>query len=154
MLRVDGKTKVKAATRGNTVSAGAVSAEVGGKGRNMRLTTASFLFGLVLLSIPAFAEPLMLEVTEAEVAYDARNSQPLVSFRLSESSRKAFADFSAQHVGQKVDIRVDGNSVMTVVIREPITGGVGQILATSADGARQLTTRLKSKAPLTVEALP
>ena len=120
----------------------------------MRLTTASFLFGLVLLSIPAFAEPLMLEVTEAEVAYDARNSQPLVSFRLSESSRKAFADFSAQHVGQKVDIRVDGNSVMTVVIREPITGGVGQILATSADGARQLTTRLKSKAPLTVEALP
>jgi hypothetical protein len=53
---------------------------------------------------------------------------------------------------KKVDLRIDGNSVMQTVIREPITGGVGQILAASHDGARQLTERLKSKAPLVVEA--
>lgn len=119
----------------------------------MRSIAASFLFSL-LLSTPAFAEPLTLEVTEAETAYDARNSQPLVSFRMSEASRKAFADFTAQHVNEKIDIRVDGSSVMKVVIREPITGGVGQILATSPDGARQLTERLKARAPLVVEAIP
>jgi hypothetical protein len=43
---------------------------------------------------------------------------------------------------------------MKTVIREPITGGVAQILAASQDGAWQLTERLKSKAPLVVEAIP
>jgi hypothetical protein len=124
------------------------------KGRNMRSTAASFVLGLLLLSAPAFAEPLTLEVTEAEVAYDARNSQPVVTFRMSEASRKAFADFSAQHVGEKIDLRIDGNSVMQTVIREPIMGGVGQIIAASQDGARQLTERLRSRAPLVVEAVP
>jgi preprotein translocase subunit SecD len=123
------------------------------KGRNMRSAAASFTFGL-FLSAPVFAEPRTLEVTEAEVAYDARNSAPIVTVRLSETSRKAFADFSARHVGEKIDLRIDGNSVMKTVIREPITGGVGQILATSKDGAQQLTERLKSKAPLVVEAIP
>ncbi len=120
----------------------------------MRSAAASFLFGLLAVSAPALAEPLTLDVTEAEAAYDTRNSQPLVTFRLSEASRKAFANFSAQHVGDKIDIRVDGNSVMQPVIREPITGGVGQILAASPDGARRLTERLKSNAPLVVEAIP
>lgn len=120
----------------------------------MRSTAASFVFSLLLSSVPAFAEPLTLEVTEAEIAYDTRNSQPLVTFRLSESSRKAFADFTAQHVGEKIDLRVDGNSITKVVVREPITGGVGQILTANADAARQLTGRLKAKAPLVVEALP
>ncbi len=80
--------------------------------------------------------------------------KPLVSVRMSETSRKAFADFTAPRLNQKIDIRVDGNSVTQVVIREPITGGTGQILATSADAARQLTERLKAKAPLVVEAIP
>ena len=120
----------------------------------MRSTAASLLFSLLLLPTGAFAEPLTLEVTEAEGAYDARNGQPLVSFRMSEASRKAFADFTAQHVNEKIDIRVDGNSVTQVVIREPITGGTGQILATSVDAARQLTERLRAKAPLVVEAIP
>jgi len=120
----------------------------------MRSTVASFLFCLVLSSAPAFAEPLTLEVTEAEVAYDTRSGQPVVTFRMSEASRKVFADFTAQHLNEKIDIRVDGNSVMKPVIREPITGGTGQILATSVDAARQLTERLKARAPLVVEAIP
>jgi len=73
---------------------------------------------------------------------------------MSEASRKAFADFTAQHINEKMDIRVDGNSVSKVVIREPITGGVGQILTASPDAARQLTERLKAKALLVVETIP
>ena len=120
----------------------------------MRSRAASFVFILLLSSAPAFAEPLTLEVTEAQVAYDTRSGRPVVTFRMSEASRKAFADFTAQHVNEKFDIRVDGNSVMQSVIREPITGGVGQILAASADDAQQLTERLKASAPLVVEAIP
>jgi len=44
--------------------------------------------------------------------------------------------------------------VSKVVIREPITGGVGQILAATPDGARKLMGQLKSKAPLVVEPIP
>jgi preprotein translocase subunit SecD len=107
------------------------------------------------LASPALAEPLTLEVTEASAAYDARNNFPLVTFRLAETSRKAFADFSAAHVGEKIDIRIDGKSVMKTVIREPITGGVGQIIASSPDEARQLADRLASKAArLDVEPVP
>jgi preprotein translocase subunit SecD len=116
---------------------------------------ASILFSLVVLIGPAVAEPLTLEVTEASVAYDARNNTPVVTFRMSESSRKAFAEFSAHHVGQKVDIRVDGRSMMQPVIHEPITGGAGQITTSSPDEARQVADRLASKAArLDVEALP
>jgi preprotein translocase subunit SecD len=109
----------------------------------------------VILAGRAAAEPLTLEVTEASVTYDTRNNQPMVSFRLSESSRKAFADFTARHLGQKIDIRIDGKSVMKPVIREPITGGAGQITASSPDEARQLAEQLASKAArFDVEAEP
>jgi hypothetical protein len=115
---------------------------------------AGLLFALVFIAVPAIAEPLTLEITEAEVGYDSRNNSSLVSFRMSEASRKAFAEFSTQHVGEKIDIRVDGNSVMKTVIREPITGGVGQILAANPDQARHLADRLASKAPVAVEVVP
>jgi preprotein translocase subunit SecD len=123
--------------------------------RSCRSAGASLLFSLVFSIGPALAEPLALEVTEASVAYDARNNFPVVTFRMTEASREAFADFSTRHVGEKIDIRIDGKSVMQTVIREPITGGVGQIIASSSDEARQLANRLASKAArLEVEPLP
>jgi preprotein translocase subunit SecD len=122
--------------------------------RSSRSAGASLLFCLALLASPALAEPLALEVTEASVAYDARNNFPVVSFRMAEAGRKAFADFSTRHVGQKIDIRVDGKSVMQTVIREPITGGVGQIITSNPDQARQLADRLAKGARLEVEAVP
>jgi preprotein translocase subunit SecD len=115
---------------------------------------AVLLFALIVITVPAIAEPLTLEITEAEVGYDTRNNSAVVSFRMSEDSRKAFAEFSTRHVGEKIDIRVDGNSVLQTVIREPITGGVGQINASSPDQARRLVERLTSKAPLTVDVVP
>jgi preprotein translocase subunit SecD len=100
------------------------------------------------------AEPLMLDVIEAAAAYDARNNTPLVSFRLSEVSKRAFADFSSRNVGKKIDIRLDGKTVMQTVIREPIMGGGGQIITTSSDEAQQLAHRLILKARLEVQTIP
>ena len=113
------------------------------------------LFSLLFLANPALAEPLTLEVTEAEPAYHSSSGQVLVSFRLSEASRKAFAEFSAAHVGDKIDMRIDGKSISQVVIREPIIGGTGQINASTPDEARQLAARLASKtARFEVELVP
>src|SRR3954466_12573695 len=90
---------------------------------------ASTVLLLFFTATSAIAEPLTLDVIEAAAAYDARNGTPLVSFRLSEGSQRAFANFSSANVGKKIDIRVGGKTVMQTVIREPITGGVGQIIA-------------------------
>jgi preprotein translocase subunit SecD len=123
--------------------------------RSCRSVGTGLLFSLVVLMSPALAEPVTIEVTKASVAYDARNNFPIVTFRMAEASSKAFADFSTRHVGEKIDIRIDGKSLMQTVIREPITGGVGQITASSSDEARQLADRLASKAGrLEVEAVP
>ena len=108
--------------------------------RSCRSAGASLFFSLVFLTGPALAEPLTLEVTEASVAYDTRNNTPVVTIRLAEASRKAFADFSTRHVGEKIDVRIDGKSVMKTVIREPITGGVGQIIASSPTKRASLPT--------------
>jgi preprotein translocase subunit SecD len=119
------------------------------------VAAANILLGLAFLAGPAVAEPLTLEVTEASVAYDTRTGAPMVAFRLSEASRRAFADFSTHHVGDKIDMRIDGKTVMTPVIREPITGGIGQITASSADEARKVADRLVAKAArFDVEAMP
>ena len=66
----------------------------------MRSTTANFVFGLLLLSAPAFAEPLTLEVTEAEVAYDTRNGQPVVTFRMSDAAARR-SRISARNMSAK-----------------------------------------------------
>ena len=116
---------------------------------------AGLILSFVFLIGPVVAEPLTLEVSEATLAHDTRSNQPVVAFRLAEDSRKAFADFSAAHVGEKIDLRVDGKSVMKTVIREPITGGVGQITTSNPDEARQLVNRLSSKGvKFEVEAVP
>jgi preprotein translocase subunit SecD len=79
-------------------------------------------------------------------------SRAILTIRLAESSRQAFADFSKAHVDQKIDVRIDGKSVMKPVLREPITGGVINVNALSLDEAQQLAVRLSSKsAKLEVE---
>lgn len=120
-------------------------------GRAVAASTMLFLF---FRAASAIAEPLTLDVIEAAAAYDARNGTPMVSFRLSEGSRRAFANFSSVNVGKKIDIRVGGKTVMQTVIREPITGGVGHIIATSPDEAHALANRLVNKTSLEVETSP
>lgn len=120
-------------------------------GRAAALSTVLLLF---FTATSAIAEPLTLDVIEANTAYDAHNDISLVSFRLSEGSQRAFAVFSSANVGKRIDIRVGGVTVNQTVIREPITGGAGQIIATSPDEARRLASRLMNKTSLEVEVVP
>jgi preprotein translocase subunit SecD len=83
--------------------------------------------GLIALVGAAAAEPIAIEVVNAEVGYDQRSGEAIVSFRMSEASRIAFARFTQENVGRKLELRVDGKTVSAPVIREPITGAVGQL---------------------------
>ena len=104
----------------------------------------------------AVAESLTIDVTRAELAYDQRSGQPLVSFLMTETSKRAFADFTARNVGRTTEFRVDGRVVMRPVIREPITGGSGQIAGhLSADEAKGIATRLASgAAKIEIDVVP
>jgi preprotein translocase subunit SecD len=105
------------------------------------IVSVAFLIG------PAVAEPLTLDVTEATSEPDrSGNDRAVVTVRLAESSRQAFADFTKAHVGQTADVKIDGKSVIKPVIHEPITGAVISIAVLSIDEGRQLAARLSSKA--------
>ena len=106
------------------------------------------LAAISLISIaPAFAaDTIAIEVAAADAAYDQRSGQPLVSFKMTEASKRIFTDFTSRNVGHKMELRVDGKVVMAPVIREPITGGTGQIADKSltVEGAKALAERLST----------
>ncbi len=109
-----------------------------------------FLCGLRALAlsltmiVAAAAEPI--KVAHAAFAVDKRMGWPVVSFTMTESSKRLFADFTGRHVGRKAEFRLDGRVVMTAVIREPILGGVGQISDRSLtiEQAKEMAARLSS----------
>jgi preprotein translocase subunit SecD len=125
--------------------------------RSYRANRAGIIaLSLAILNLglgPAVAEPLTLDVMEAASVPDrSGNDQAVLTVRLAESSRQAFADFSKVHVGQAIDVKIAGKSVTKPVIREPITGGVISIAVLTIDEGRQLAARLSSKtAKLDVE---
>jgi preprotein translocase subunit SecD len=75
----------------------------------------------------AAAAPLALVVADARLSADSVPNTTVVDITLSPDSGKAFAAFTAAHVGDKVAIMVDGRAVMTPILRDPITGGVVEI---------------------------
>jgi preprotein translocase subunit SecD len=111
-------------------------------------TIAIALFGIGA----ATAQPLQLKLRAAEPGFDLRSGQPLVSFRMTDESARDFARFTTENVSRKVDFRVDGKTLMQPVVREPITGGAGQVLVSSVDEGKSLAERLaKGTATLEVE---
>lgn len=94
---------------------------------------------------PALAEPLVISLSEAVAAHDPATGQPIIRIQMTTGSAGAFADFTRRHVGRTVDIRIDGRTIMSPAIREPILGGSavlsGDLTDTdAADLARRLAT--------------
>ncbi|MBC2860517.1 protein translocase subunit SecD [Stappia sp. 28M-7] len=66
-------------------------------------------------------------LTDARAGFDQRTREPLVSFRFDSSGARQFARITSQNVGKPFAIVLDGKVLSAPVIREPITGGTGQI---------------------------
>jgi preprotein translocase subunit SecD len=88
------------------------------------------------LLVVANAEPIAIDVVSAEVGFDQRSGEPVISFKMTPASQGLFANFTAANVGRKMDIRMDGQTLMSAVIREPIVGGTGQIADRSLTAAQ------------------
>jgi preprotein translocase subunit SecD len=107
------------------------------------------LLSAVLLAAPyiAASEPLAIGLVRASSGFDQRTGEPIVTYVLTDASKRAFADLTARHVGKPMEMRIDGRIVSKAVIREPILGGSGQISGSfKADEAMALAERLSSGA--------
>jgi preprotein translocase subunit SecD len=82
---------------------------------------------LIALASAVAAEPLTIEVTSVAPGLDERTKQPIISFKMTPESARLFAEFTTKNVGRKMEVRIDGKTVMAPVIREPILGGSGQV---------------------------
>jgi len=67
------------------------------------------------------------DLTDAQPGFDQRGGEPIVSFRFNTSGARKFAQATQDNVGQPFAIVLDNEVVSAPVIREPITGGSGQI---------------------------
>jgi len=100
------------------------------------------------------AEPLLLDVAQAELAYDQRTGEPVASIRFTPDSARKFAQLTQQNVGHVIEMRVDGKVLSRPVIREPILQNSGQISGHfNVQEARDLAARLSAGTQLEIEAM-
>lgn len=90
---------------------------------------------------------------DARTGFD-QNGQPVVSFSFDAVGARRFADVTTQNVGKPFAIVLDNKILSAPVIREPITGGAGQISGHfTTQEANDLSLLLRAgalPAPLTV----
>src|SRR6476659_680219 len=94
------------------------------------------------------------DLTDAQPGFDQRSGEPIVSFRFNTSGSRKFAQATTENVQQPFAIVLDNEVISAPVIREPITGGSGQISGSfTVQQANDLAILLRAgalPAPLTV----
>ena len=94
------------------------------------------------------------DLTDAQPGFDQRTNEPIVSFKFNTSGSRKFAQATTENVGQPFAIVLDGKVISAPVIREPITGGSGQISGSfTVQAANDLAILMRAgalPAPLTV----
>ena len=123
--------------------------------KRLRLALLVCIFTCTTLSA-AFAQSIAIEIANAEAAYDQQTGKPVVAFRMSTASARAFAELTAKNVGRAAALIVDGQTISKPIIRSPILGGQGQISGDfEIEAARALARRLSDgTSKLTIEIIP
>ncbi len=94
------------------------------------------------------------DLVDAQPGFDQRTHEPIVSFRFNTSGGRRFATATQENVGKPFAIILDNEVISAPVIREPITGGSGQISGNfTVQAANDLAILLRAgalPAPLTI----
>ncbi|ADZ70629.1 protein translocase subunit SecD [Polymorphum gilvum] len=111
---------------------------------------------MVLYSVDDPPIPYLLEespllggedLVDAQVSFDQRTNEPVVNFRFNTSGARKFSVITQQNVGRPFAIVLDDEVISAPVIREPITGGSGQISGSfTVEGANDLAVLLRAGA--------
>jgi preprotein translocase subunit SecD len=84
------------------------------------------------------------QLASAAPAFDSTTAERAVSFTLKSEGSRLFGDYTSKHVGEFFAIVLDGEVISAPSIREPITGGQGQISGSfTAAEMNNLVTVLK-----------
>ena len=84
-------------------------------------------------------------LSDARVSFDPNTHEPLVTFRFDSAGANRFAQITRDNVGKPFAIVLDNKVLSAPVIREPITGGSGQISGNfTADSATTLAALLRA----------
>jgi protein-export membrane protein SecD len=67
------------------------------------------------------------DLVDARASFDARTSEPVVTFRFGAEGALRFAQVTQENVGKPFAIVFDNEVLSAPIIREPILGGMGQI---------------------------
>jgi protein-export membrane protein SecD len=87
------------------------------------------------------------DMCDAQAGYDQRTREPIVTFRFGADGKQRFAEATANNVGRPFAIVLDNQVIAAPVIREPITGGSGQISGNfSVERANQLAGQIRASA--------
>jgi preprotein translocase subunit SecD len=93
-------------------------------------------------------------LVDAQPGFDQRTQEPIVSFRFNTAGGRKFAKATQDNVGKPFAIVLDNKVISAPVIREPITGGSGQISGNfTVQQANDLAILLRAgalPAPLTI----
>lgn len=91
---------------------------------------------------------------DAAATFDQQTGEPVVNFRFDSQGARRFAEITRANVGKPFAIVLDGKVLSAPVIREPITGGSGQISGSfTPRSAQDLAVLLRAgalPAPLTI----
>ena len=79
------------------------------------------LFSLLSISV-CLADGMIVGLSNATADHDKRTGRPILNLMFSEASKQKLRTFSTENVGQKVELRVAGNLILTSVLREPLMG--------------------------------
>jgi len=94
------------------------------------------------------------DLTDAQPGFDPRSGEPVVNFRFNTAGSRKFSQATSENVGQPFAIVLDNKVISAPVIREPITGGSGQISGSfTVQAANDLAILLRAgalPAPLTI----
>ena len=92
------------------------------------------------------AEPLALVIEGTRLSSDDYTGRPVIEVRLGTEARRLFGEFTAAHVGRRIDVLVGEDVVTSPVIRTPIYGSAVMIsgLDTMAE-AEAIVMRLSGK---------
>ncbi|SON55151.1 Protein translocase subunit Sec [Hartmannibacter diazotrophicus] len=87
------------------------------------------------------------DLKDARAAFDQQSNEPLVSFTLTTAGARTFADVTTRNVNRPFAIVLDNQVISAPVIREPITGGAGQISGNfTVESANDLAVLLRAGA--------
>jgi len=94
------------------------------------------------------------DLIDAQTGFDQRSGEPVVNFKFNTAGSRKFAQATTENVGQPFAIVLDNQVISAPVIREPITGGQGQISGNfTVQSANDLAVLLRAgalPAPLSV----